>query len=124
MTIIEAIGSIDVLKPNTYPKEQKIKWLSNLDGKIKIEILDTHESSNRLQFEGYNEKTPLNTVLLVTSPYDEIYLRWLEAQIDYHNGEYGKFNNAIIMFNAAYDAFAAYYNRTNMPKKHGERFIF
>lgn len=124
MTIIDAIGRIDVLKPNTYSKAEKTEWLSALDGKIKIEILDTHESKERVQFEGYNENTPLDTQLLVPPPYDEIYLLWLEAQIDYHNGEYGKYNNAVIMYNTAYDAFAAYYNRSHMPKGHGRRFLF
>ena len=36
--------------------------------------------------------------------------------MDYHNGEYGKYNNAMDMFQAAYRGFENYYNRTHMPK--------
>jgi hypothetical protein len=71
---------------------------------------------------GYGEDEDLSTVLLVPAPYDDIYVRWLEAQIDYTNGEYGKYNNSIAMYNAAYTAFANYYNRTHMPK--GKKFKF
>jgi hypothetical protein len=43
-------------------------------------------------------------------------MRWLEAHIDYANGEYDKYNNAILMYQAAYNAYANYYNRNRMPK--------
>ena len=115
MNIIEAINRIDSLKPNNYTQEEKIRWLSNLDGIIKREIIDTHEGAEAVTFEGYNEEIELDTVLLVPAPYDDIYVKWLEAQIDYANGEYGKYNNSISMYNAAYDAFSKYYNRTHMP---------
>ena len=57
----------------------------------------------------------METELLVPAPFDEVYLRWLEAQIDYANGEYDKYNNAILMYQTAYDGYANYYNRTHMP---------
>lgn len=116
MTIIEAIHTIDALKPNGYPREDKVRWLSTLDGIIKTEIIDTHEGGDDVSFNGYDEKTDLETELLVPAPYDDVYLRWLEARIDYQNGEYGKYNNAITMYNTAYTAFMNYYNRTHMPK--------
>lgn len=115
MTIIEAINAIDALKPNTYGTPEKIGWLSRLDGKVKREIIDTHEGADAVVFDGYNEDTPLDTKLLVDAPYDEIYLMWLEAQIDYTNKEYGKYNNSVIQYNNSYSAFWRYYNRTHLP---------
>lgn len=115
MTIIEAINKIDTLKPNSYTQTDKIKWLSNLDGIIKKEIIDTHEGSENVTFSGYDVDTALDTVLLVPTPYDDIYVKWLEAQIDYANGETPKYNNSMIMYNTAYSAFERYYNRTHMP---------
>jgi hypothetical protein len=122
MTIMDALYRIDELKPNSYSQPEKIKWLSSLDGVIKSEIIDTHEGGEDVVFKGYTEDADLTTVLLVPAPYDDIYLRWLEAQIDYTNGEYGKYNNSIAMYNTAYTAFANYYNRTHMPK--GKKFKF
>lgn len=115
MTIIEAITQIDKLKPNTFEQTDKVRWLSLLDGVIKAEIIDTHEGGSEVTFTGYDESTPLDTKLLVPAPYEHLYLRWLEAQIDYHNAEIGKFNNSISLYNTAYSALEKYYNRTHMP---------
>lgn len=124
MTIMEAIGRLDALKFNTYTQADKIEWLSRLDSTIKKQIFDTHEGGKCISFNGYTEATPVDTVLLVPAPFDEVYLRWMEAQIDYHNGEYDKFNASIIMYNTAYEAFANYYKREHMPISRGNRFIF
>ena len=122
MTIIEVINRIDVLKPNSYSQPEKIKWLSTLDGIVKAEIIDTHEGGEVITFEGYTEDSDLTTKLLIPAPYDNIYIFWLESQIDYWNKEMGKYNNSIAMYNAAYSAFEKYYNRTHMPK--GKKFKF
>lgn len=124
MKIIEAIQELDSLKFNTYTQEDKVKWLSRLDMMIKKQIIDTHEGGEKISFQGYTADTPMDTVLLAESPHDDIYLRWMEAQIDYHNGEYDKYNNAIILFKAAFEDYAAYYNQTHKPVSRGRRFLF
>lgn len=122
MTLIEAISKIDNLKHNTYTHEDKVGWLSRLDGMVKTEILDTHEGGETA-FQGYDTDSDVETVLLVPAPYDEVYLRWLEAQIDYAGGEYNRFNNSMDMFQAAYQSYSNFYNRTHMPKGQGFRFF-
>jgi hypothetical protein len=101
-----------------------LEWLSRLDSAVKLQIIDTHEGAKDITFTGYDSNTPLTTVLLVPAPYDEVYLRWMEAQIDYHNGEYDKFNNSIIMYNTAFDEYQKYYTRSHMPVQRGRRFLF
>lgn len=115
MKLIEAINKIDALKQNTFSNTEKIGWLSTLDGIIKKEIIDTHEGADNVTFNGYDDSTPNDTELLVPAPYDDIYIKWLEAQIDYGNSEIGKYNNSMAMFNAAYSNYERYYNRTHMP---------
>ena len=116
MTIIEAIDKINSLKPNSYTQVDKVKWLSALDGIIKKEIIDTHEGAEDVTFNKYDEDTDVSTELLVPYPYDDVYVKWLEAQIDYANGETAKYNNSMAMYNTAYSAFERYYNRTHMHK--------
>ena len=115
MKIVEAIEQIDNLKHNTYGQGDKILWLSRVDHMVKTQIIDTHESTEELYFTGYDEDTDLETEMLVPAPFDELYLRWLEMQIDYANGEYSKYNNSAVMFNTSYQAYANYYNRKHMP---------
>ena len=122
MKIIEAINRIDALKHNTYSQNDKVNWLSRVDHMIKRHIIDTHEGAEEVSFTGYDDQTDLQTELLAPPPYDELYLRWMEAQIDYHNGEYGKYNNAVEMFNTSYASYQSYYNRTHMPK--GKKFKY
>ena len=122
MTIMDALYRIDELKPNSYSQSEKIKWLSSLDGVIKSEIIDTHEDGEDKVFSGYNEDSDISTELLVPAPYDDIYLRWLEAWIDYANGEIAKYNNSLTAYNDVYDLYQRHYNRTHMPK--GKKFKF
>ena len=122
MKIIEAINRIDALKHNTYSPVDKVEWLSRVDWMVKRHIIDTHEGAEDVSFTGYDDHTDRQTELLVPAPYDELYLRWMEAMIDYHNGEYGKYNNAVEMFNTAYESYQCYYNRTHMPK--GKKFKY
>lgn len=123
MTIIEAVNKIDALKPNNYTTENKVAWLSTIDGIIKKEIIDTHEGADKVTFTGYDSNTPTDTVLLVPAPYDDIYVRWLEAQIDYNNGEYGRYSNSMTMYNASYSAYERFYNRNNMPISKGFKYF-
>lgn len=124
MTIREAIERVDTLLQNTYTTVDKVLWLSELDGMVKKDIIDTHVGGEAISFSGYTAETDMETVLLVPAPYDKIYLRWLEAQIHKHNDENKRWNNAILLYNSEWQAFADYYNRNHMPKSGGTRFLF
>ena len=116
MTIIEAITRTDSVKPNQYSQEEKVRWLSFLDGLVKNEIIDTHEGGRLLEFVPYSKDTPENTVLLIAEPYaQEIYPAFLAAQIEYYNEEITRYSNDMAAFNAAYSNYSAWYNRNNMP---------
>lgn len=124
MKIIEAINRLDSLLFNTYDQIDKVKWLSNLDSMVKRHVIDTHEGAEDVIFTEYDGDTDPQTELLIPAPYDEVYLRWLEAQIHYHNGEYDKYNNAILMFNTVYETYQAFYARGHRPLNRGRRFLF
>ncbi|MBR5571115.1 MAG: hypothetical protein IKV99_00535, partial [Oscillospiraceae bacterium] len=123
-TIHDAITRTDTLKFNTYELADKINWLSKLDWMLKRLIIDTHEGGEEIAFSGYDADTDTSTELLAPAPYDEMYLRWLEAQIDLANGEIDKYNASIMLFNTEYEAYENYYNRNHMPLSAGRRFLF
>ena len=122
MTINEAIARADRESHNTIPKEEKIRWLSDIDGIIKLEIIDTHEGAEGVEYKGYTEDTPLDTVLIVSEPWSDVYIKYLEMKIAYAHAEYDKYNNATLAYNSAYTAFAKWYNRTHMPKGAGFKY--
>ena len=115
MTIREVIAQVDGRLANTYEQKEKINWLSQLDQRVKTLIIDTHEGAQDVIFSGYDTQTDLDTVLLVPAPFDDIYLRWLEAQIYYYNQEEARCNNATDAFNVRWGEFWNDYNRKHMP---------
>ena len=117
MTINEVITRCDNLKPNQYCVEDKIRWISDLDGIIKKELIDAHEGGEAITFSGYDSASDRDAELLAGDPYSELYIKYLFAQIDFHNAEFTRYNNSMIMFNVAYAAYADYYNRTVLPRQ-------
>lgn len=116
MKLGEAISRFDSLKNNTYQQEEKIRWISQLDAMVKRQIIDTHEGGEAVAFTGYDGDTELTTQLLMDEPYDAAYIYWLEAQVDYANGEYTRYNNSIEQFNTLWQAYRNDYNATHTPK--------
>lgn len=115
MKVNEAIALVDRLKPNKFSQEDKIKWLSEIDGLIVRELVDSHEDSPiEGEFSGYTDDD-MDAVLIAPFPYDQLYRWYLECQIDLGNMEINKYNNSKTMFNNAYMTFTDFYNRTHMP---------
>lgn len=115
MTIADAITQCDNIKPNQYDKSVKLRWLSDLDGQVKKEIIDTHAGGDLITFTAYDDTTDLSTALLIPDPYSDVYIKYLFTQIDFNNAEFARYNNSMVMYNTAYLAYAKYYNRTVMP---------
>lgn len=124
MTIHEAVEMVDRLKPNQYDQEQKVKWLSKLDGMIFREVISTHADSTVEEFKGYDNAFP-DTEMLVPYPYDEdVYNYFLQMQIDKENGEMAKYNQSATLYNNAYKIFCDWYNRTHLPIPANAQFRF
>ena len=118
MKINEAIREIDRLKPNMYCEEDKIKWLSRVEHRIYNDIIQTHEYNEgepHISFFEYRS-SDMERQLIAGSPYDELYIHWLGAQIDYNNKEFDAFNASTAMFESVYTAYRNHYNSTHMPK--------
>lgn len=122
MKLMEAITQADSLFPNPYSMEQKIRWLSELDGKIKSEIMERHEEGGTVPFAPYGTETEPDTELLAKFPYDGLYIRYLEMQIDYAQGETDRYNNSAAAFEDAYFEYAKNYNRNVKPISRKRRF--
>ena len=122
MTILEAIRRADGLQHNTFAQEEKVSWLSQVDALVEEELIRTHENAGGKTFRVYDEQTPLDQELLVPPPFDELYLHYLQAQMDYHNAEYDRYNRSMGMYQAVWSAFVNHYNRTHRPL--GQRFAY
>lgn len=120
MTIGQALEALDSAKFNTVSREEKIRWLSELDAQA-VEYLQTLTGQEQ-PFSGYDADTDPETKLLIPTPYDQMYLYRLESRIDYQNSEYDRFNNANAMFEAAWTQFTQHCIRNCKPKSSGAFF--
>lgn len=124
MTIFEAIRRADELKPNRFSAEQKLNWLATLEGQIYNEIVLTHENLEGREYNGFDTGTDTATMLLAPSPYDDVYVFYLQAQIDLSNMEMQKYNNSKTLFNNAFMTLRDYWNRTHKPIQRTKAFYF
>lgn len=121
MTILEAVEQVDLQFPNAYSRQEKLRWLSRLDGLIYQELHRLYEGCEG-PFGGYDETTELSDQLLVKEPYaPEVYLRYLESQMDDANGDTERYLNSAKQFRAAYKTYARWYNRSHRPKSRERR---
>lgn len=116
MTVSEAIQLAGAEHSDGFTQALKLLWLSELEGRIKNEILDTHEGFEDAVFSGGYTSSDLNRTLLAPPPYDRIYVYWLFSRADYANGETARFNASAMLFNTAWVNLANYVNRKYAPK--------
>lgn len=115
MTIREAIDRANGMEFNTCTDAEKIAWLSRLDERVALLVHNTGSAGD----PWYAEDTDKDTKLMIPSPFDEIYIHWLVAQINYANGEIDKYNNAIALYNTEYEGYSDWYHRNNKPRGSG-----
>lgn len=116
MKIIDAISLVDEMRVNTYGDDEKVRWLNWLDGQLYVTVHKRH--ADPPDFHSY-ECESMETELLVPAPFDQMYIWWLQAQMDLVTGEVDRYNADITVFNNLQDSFIAEYKRTHMPVSAG-----
>lgn len=121
ITLKEALAQADSLVPNAYSQEQKTAWISELEGRIGLNVqLLPREALRR-----YTYPEDLETELLLEFPHDDLYLAYLRAMIDLNNGEMDRYAVSSQVYNAKYGDYVRWYARTYepaqaMPPERGE----
>lgn len=86
-----------------------LDWLNQVEGQILHEIF----------LLALSEITPYATTpaeaLAAPYPYDGIYLLWLEAQVDFANGEYERYTNTMQRYNTAWNDLARHIAKCIRP---------
>ena len=112
MKAMDIIDRLDGLEPNQYSPEQKLRWLSILDGKIYEEVLRPREAEPK----GFTEYVNGNEELLVPFPYaEELYTAYIFSQMDLLNAEITRYTQSATQLAAAWRQYADWYNRSHAP---------
>ena len=110
----KVIETVDRVKPNAYEPEDKLRWISELDGLIRRVVMQAEEAAE------YRYPDDGDRDLLVPYPFDDIYSLYMQAKIDFYNKDYNDYNNAVAVFQERFDEFRKAYIRENMPKDSGD----
>lgn len=117
MTVSQVIQAVDEVKPNAFSNEEKTRWLNEVEGMVQTEVL-LFASEEVITYSYEQDK---DAELLVQPPHDKLYPAYLEACVDYANGEYEKYQNTMQMFNAFFGEFIRWFALTYSPADtHGE----
>ena len=136
MTPNKAIEIVDRLSPNPYSEEDKLRWINELDGMVKrlvfqwnkkyIKEVEAQYESKQITKEEYNVfldklkdyayPEDMDKELLIETPFDNVYVLYLQAQIDYHNREYANYNNVAMMFDAKFSEYKKAYIREHRSR--------
>lgn len=106
MTMNSVIEYVDGVKPNVYTDEDKYRWINTLEGMLSAEVYGDKEPLR------YEIPADADKPLRVGHPYEEIYALYVMAMIDFHNREYGNYNNTMTMFQARLEQLKAFVVRT------------
>lgn len=109
MTVQEVIDRVDRVKPNAFSDEDKLLWLSEIEGKVQTEIF-LKRIDDVVQIGSVDDE------LMVPFPYDSLYDFYLQAMIDFHNGEYDRYANTADMYNQKWNEFEMWYT-THYPTR-------
>ena len=116
MTVGDIIGHITELRGQQYDTETLTAWLSELEGQIVDEVINLAEGEER-EFSPFDFNTDWEKQLAAPARFMDVYTNYLMAKIDFHNQESERYNNDVVMYQAAYDRYCAWYIRTHKMKK-------
>lgn len=113
MTIRDLIAQVDRNNPNAFDQRTKLQWIAQLDGKIALDVMlmDVAETE---QFR-YTHPEALEQEPLVRFPHDDIYELWLDMKIHAAHGETQRYQNALLLYNAAYKNYVRWFAHTYSP---------
>ena len=102
MTLGYCMELVDSIAPNGYDESIKKRWLSELDGRVRVELHD--EAIDGVS--DFGASTSTNTQLAAPFPFDQMYWMYLIAMLDLANGDTARYLNSATMFNSAYENYA------------------
>lgn len=109
MTVKEVIRRTDEIRPdNAFSDEQKLNWVAELEGRLLTEVLLLGPERAEKEKIVFSEEG-MERELTIPWPHDTVYVLWLMARVDEANGEYDRYQNAMQVFNGAWDGFVRWY---------------
>lgn len=116
MKLGKVIETVNRIKGQQYDTEIMTSWINEIEGQAIDETVNRAEGFS-VEFKPFDYKNDMDAVLVIPDRFEDVYLNYIYAKIDFNNQDTERYNNDVAMFNAAYEAYSAWFRRTNMPKQ-------
>lgn len=116
MKLGELIENIIGTRGQQYDEEMLTGWVNEIEGQAVDEVINQAEGYN-IPFKPYDYSRDAERELQIPNRFQDVYINYLTAKIDFGNQETERYNNDVAMYNSAYEAYAAWFRREHRPKK-------
>ena len=111
MKLKDAISKTKAYKPHAFSEAQATDWINQLEAEIYTDVL----LIDAADFRPYVWPDDAEAELFLPAAHESLYPAWLEAMIDYHNGEYDRYANTLAVFNQRLNDYKRYICYTYTP---------
>lgn len=116
MTVGELIERIIMLRGRQYDEDIMVGWLNEIEGQVVDDVVNRAEGYE-MEFKPLSYAQDTERQLTIPGRFQDVYINYMLSKIDYHNQETERYNNDVVMYNSAYDAYAAWFRRAHRPKQ-------
>jgi hypothetical protein len=107
MTIETCMNLVDAMMPNGVESSVKLRLLGEIEGRVRVELLGEMPDGGC----EFTERTPAGTELIVPHPYDQMYLLYMMAMMDFLGGDTARYENSAALFNSVFQSYGKWLKR-------------
>ena len=111
MTINKVLEQLSRLEPHTFSDEDLAAWVLQLDAQLFTELA-MPQDTERPRTWPEDGDIPLTAM----APYDELYLYYIQAKVEFFQREYDHYENTMAMYDNAVSEWRKQYRRTHIPE--------
>lgn len=111
-TTNEILERLDKVYPNAYENPVKAGWIMELNRRLYETVVLPHEGKGEYEIPAQYPKDG-DLPLAAESPYEELYVIYAMAQMEFYNREGGGFNNSAALYNSLLGEWKSQYHRTH-----------
>lgn len=116
MRLGELIETVIRTRGRQYSEDIMTGWLNEIEGQVIDEVINKAEGYD-LEFKPMTYDLDAERELSVPDRFQDVYINYMLSKIDFHNQETERYNNDVVMYNSAYDAFTSWFKQNHMPKR-------
>ena len=116
MTLGKLIEKIVEQKGQQYDTGILTDWVNEIEGQAVEEVINQADGNN-IAFVPYDYTQDVERTLRIPDRFQDVYLNYLYAKIDFGHQETERDNHDVAMYTASYEAYAAWFRREHRPKK-------